>query len=79
MLNIPKIIIPTKEVVEARWNKFMPSPLTHKTKVKVSSDQNGVPKNFIRVTHGEKGNKITEISHMRNFTTLKGEKIGYKK
>lgn len=54
----------------------MPSPLTHDTKVIVCKNQDGVPINYLRVKHGAKGNKVEEISHIRNFTTLKGEKIG---
>ena len=72
-MNIPKIIIPSKQVLDSNWNKFLPTPLDKGEKCIVDSEQSGVGKDYVRIKHGE--NKIKSIFHIRNFTNIKGESI----
>lgn len=70
-----RILVPTAEVAEAGWNKYLPVPLRSREKVIVLSDQTGVTKGFIRIKHGEKDHKVISVFGKTDFVNLQGKRI----
>ena len=74
-MSIPKIITPTEDILKSGWNDFLPNPLKSGEKVIVHGDQDNIEKGYVRVKHGDSGNKSISIFHLSHFIDLKGNKI----
>lgn len=47
-----KIIFPSKELLNADWNKHLPVPVSEEYPIYVHPDQSNTSNNYIQVIHG---------------------------